>query len=88
VYNARFESAQLSELGAWLPEFERRIKTCAVCGACFSVVRKHAYHPGFAGPYSLKAVLRAIVPQISYESMEVANGADAGTAWESLERGA
>jgi hypothetical protein len=44
-------------------------------------------HPGFAGSFSLKAVLPALVPEMTYESMPVANGQDAGLAWESLIRG-
>ena len=41
----------------------------------------------FDGPYSLKSVLPALVPEMSYEGMEVANGQEAGLAWESLVRG-
>jgi hypothetical protein len=51
------------------------------------VVRNHVYHPRFAGSFSLKAVLPALVPVMTYESMPVANGQDAGLAWESLIRG-
>ena len=50
-------------------------------------MRKHVYHPRFAGSFSLKDVLPALVPQMSYEGMDVANGTDAGLAWESLVRG-
>ena len=32
----------------------------------------------------MKAVLPALVPEMSYEGMEVANGQSAGLAWESL----
>jgi hypothetical protein len=32
-------------------------------------------------------VLPALVPEMSYEGMEVANGQDAGLAWEFLMRG-
>ena len=39
------------------------------------------------GRYSLKAVLPAFVPEMTYEGMAVANGQDAGLAWESLVRG-
>jgi hypothetical protein len=49
-------------------------------------VRNHVYHPAFAGSYSLKAVLPALVPEMTYEGMAVANGQDAGLAWESLLR--
>jgi hypothetical protein len=40
-----------------------------------------------AGSYSIKSVLPALVPEMTYEGMEVANGQDAGLAWESLVRG-
>jgi hypothetical protein len=49
-------------------------------------IRNHVYHPAFAGSYSLKAVLPALVPEMSYDGMAVANGQDAGLAWESLVR--
>jgi predicted RecB family nuclease len=51
------------------------------------VVRNHVYHPAFAGSYSLKAVLPALVPDMTYEGMVVADGTDTGLAWESLIRG-
>jgi|SRR5450759_2906169 len=51
------------------------------------VVRNHVYHPAFAGSFSLKAVLPALVPEMTYDGMEVADGTDAGLAWESLLRG-
>jgi hypothetical protein len=50
-------------------------------------MRKHVYHPAFGGSFSLKAVLPALVPDMTYEGMEVADGTGAGLAWESLVRG-
>lgn len=50
------------------------------------VFRNHVYHPAFAGSYSLKAVLPALVPEMTYDGMTVSNGQDAGLAWESLTR--
>jgi hypothetical protein len=88
VVYAAFESQRLSELAAWLPEFAERIKR--IQGRVFDllpVVRNHVYHPAFAGSYSLKSVLPALVPELTYEGMVVANGQDAGLAWESLVRG-
>ena len=87
VYSA-FESQRLSELGAYLPEFAGRIeKIQARLWDLLPVVRNNVYHPAFAGSYSLKYVLPALVPEMTYESMPVANGQDAGLAWESLVRG-
>jgi hypothetical protein len=51
------------------------------------VVRNHVYHPAFAGSFSLKDVLPALVPEMTYGGMEIANGQDAGLAWESLTGG-
>jgi len=88
VVYAAFESQRLSELAVWLPEFAERIKEIqSRLWDLLPIVRNHAYHPAFAGSYSLKAVLPALVPEMSYDGMEVANGQDAGLAWEALVRG-
>jgi hypothetical protein len=88
VYNAAFESQRLSELASWLPEFADRINNIqARLFDLLPVVRNHVYHPSFAGSYSLKSVLPALVPEMTYDGMLVANGQDAGLAWKSLLRG-
>jgi len=87
AYNAGFESARLSELAAWLPEFAERIKNIqSRLWDLLPVIRNHVYHPAFQGSYSLKYVLPALVPGLSYGGMEVANGQDAGLAWEMMLR--
>ena len=48
------------------------------------VVRKHVYHPAFGGSFSLKAVLPALVPEMTYEGMEVPNGQAAGLTWQAM----
>ncbi len=87
VYSS-FESQRFSDLASWLPEFADRIS--AVQRRLFDllpVVREHVYHPAFAGSYSIKSVLPALAPEMTYDGMQVANGQDAGLAWESLLRG-
>jgi predicted RecB family nuclease len=89
VYNAAFESQRLADLAAWLPEYSARIKKIqARLWDLLPVIRNHVYHPSFGGSYSLKSVLPALIPTMSYAGMTVADGADAGLAWESLVRGA
>jgi predicted RecB family nuclease len=89
VYNAPFESGRLSELAAWLPEFAERIENIQTrLWDLLPVVRNHVYHPVFAGSYSLKSVLPALVPEMSYEGMSVADGRGAGQAWQALVHGA
>ncbi len=88
VYSAGFESQRLSELAAWLPGFSERIrKIQRRLWDLLPVMRNHVYHSAFGGSFSLKAVLPALVPEMTYEGMAVANGQDAGIAWESLVRG-
>ena len=37
-------------------------------------IKKHYYHPGFHGSYSIKSVLPAIVPDLSYDDLEIQGG--------------
>jgi predicted RecB family nuclease len=88
VYNETFESQRLSELTSWPPGFAGRIKKIQRrLWDLLPVMRKHVYHPAFGGSFSLKHVLPALVPDMTYDGMAVANGQDAGLAWESLVRG-
>ena len=88
VYNEQFESQRLWELAGWLPEYTQRIRDIQRrVWDLLPVVRNHVYHPAFGGSFSLKAVLPALVPEMTYEGMEVPNGQAAGLAWESIIRG-
>jgi len=85
VYNQQFEEGRLVELAASLPEFAQRIKGIqARLWDLLPTVRNHVYHPAFLGSYSLKSVLPALVSEMTYDGMEVADGQAAGIAWESL----
>jgi len=85
VYFQQFESGRLSDLALWLPEFLGRInKTQRRLWDLLPIIRNHVYHPAFGGSYSLKSVLPVLVPDMTYEGMEVGDGNAAGLAWESL----
>jgi predicted RecB family nuclease len=87
VYNQQFESERLWELAGWLPEYTDRIRAIQRrLWDLLPVVRNHIYHPAFGGSFSLKAVLPALVPSMTYAGMEVPDGRAAGLAWESLIR--
>lgn len=45
------------------------------------VIKQHYYHPAFGGSFSLKAVLPALVPHLSYDGLEVGNGGAAQLAY-------
>jgi hypothetical protein len=42
------------------------------------IISKHYYHPQFHGSFSLKSVLPAILPEMTYENLEIQEGQLAG----------
>jgi predicted RecB family nuclease len=88
VYNATFESERLRNLAGWLPEYGNRI--AKIQGRLWDLlpfIRENIYHPEFQGSYSLKAVLPALVPDLSYDHLDVSDGGEAGLVWERMVRG-
>lgn len=82
VYNAGFESQRLGELADWLPEHARRIARIQErLWDLWPFIKRHLYHPRFLGSFSIKTVLPALVPGMTYDGMEVAHGDQAGVAW-------
>ncbi len=49
-------------------------------------MRNNVYHPDFAGSFSLKSVLPALVG-MGYKGMPVSNGSEAGMKWGGFVRG-
>jgi len=87
VYSS-FEATRLSDLFQWFPHYTKRIE--AVKGRLWDllqVMRANVYHPAFLGSFSIKNVLPVLVPELSYENMQVADGAEAGLAYEKLVHG-
>jgi hypothetical protein len=79
---------RLNELADWLPEYKERIRNIRErLWDLWPFVKKHVYHPEFGGSFSIKSVLPALVPDLTYDGMEVADGGEAGLAWEQLTRG-
>ena len=52
-----------------------------------SVVQDHIYHPLFKGSFSIKAVLPALVPELSYAGLSIADGDTAITRFARMARG-
>jgi Domain of unknown function(DUF2779) len=88
VYNQGFESKRLEELAGWFPGYADSIAMVqARLWDLLAVIRKHVYHPRFRGSFSLKYVLPALIPEMTYEGMDVSEGEEAGLAWETIVRG-
>ncbi|MGE5752529.1 MAG: DUF2779 domain-containing protein [Deltaproteobacteria bacterium] len=83
AYNAAFEKRVLRELGESLPGLRKRLK--AVADGMIDLMepfkRRDIYHWRMNGSYSLKSVLPVLVPEMSYDDMEISDGAMASEAY-------
>ncbi|MBN1151753.1 MAG: DUF2779 domain-containing protein [Dehalococcoidia bacterium] len=52
-----------------------------------TIIRRDVYHPGFHGKTSLRAVLAAMVPGLSYIDLEIEDAASASASFAYLSRG-
>jgi len=83
VYNAGFEGRVTRELAQAFPDLAPAL--VGIVGRLVDllpIARAHYYHPSQHGSWSLKALLPAAVPDLSYDNLEgVANGAMAVSAF-------
>lgn len=87
VYSS-YESGVLSEFSTLFPKYAKRIEEVRIrLWDLLQVIRSNVYHPQFYGSFSIKNVLPALVPDMSYDDMEVADGTEAGLAYEKLVHG-
>jgi hypothetical protein len=83
AYNASFEAKRIEELARDFPEHAPALS--ALAGRFEDLMKpfqESAYaHPQCHGRFSLKKVLPALVPGMTYEGLAVANGGDAQLAY-------
>jgi len=85
AYYSNFEDRTLRLVAEALPEIAKPVQNVLVRLAdARPIVRDHVYHLDFGGSFSLKAVLPALVPELSYEGMEIAGGMAASYQLERL----
>ena len=81
AYNMAFERGCLERLAVALPDLSEALASVIERLADpLPVVREHVYHPDFCGSFSLKAVLPALVPELSYDGLAIAEGVGASNA--------
>ena len=87
VYNKTFEITRLNEIARDFPEYadetEKLISRIKDLMTPFQ--KKYYYAPEMKGSYSIKAVLPALVPELSYDELEINEGGLASIAYESLQ---
>jgi hypothetical protein len=81
VYSA-YEEAMLRQLVEAFPEFRSAFR--AIRNRLWDlhpVIKEHYYHPAFQGSYSIKSVLPALVPSMSYDDLAIRQGGQAASEY-------
>jgi hypothetical protein len=83
VWNQGFEIPRLKELAEAFPEKSGKIDHIInnIRDLMIPFRDKSIYHWQFNGSYSLKDVLPALVPELSYDNLEISVGGMASSAW-------
>ncbi|MGB6017780.1 MAG: DUF2779 domain-containing protein [Nodosilinea sp.] len=85
VYHKSFESKLLRDLAQTFPEYAEALLSINDRLWDQEDIFKHYYrHPAFLGKTSIKKVLPIVVPGLSYEGLDVQNGAIAQAIWDAM----
>jgi len=87
VYNKTFEITRLNEIARDFPEYADEIEKLIsrIKDLMIPFQKKYYYAPEMKGSYSIKAVLPALVSELSYDNLEINDGGLASIAYESLQ---
>jgi hypothetical protein len=81
VYSS-FEAARIKELIQVLPHLSDELRELLPrIVDLLKLVRAYCYHPEFHGSFSIKSVLPALVPDLSYGDLEINDGGLASVAY-------
>lgn len=70
-----YEKRMIRELAAALPDLSDRLEAIIPRLVDLrTIVKDNVYHPDFHGGFSLKDVLPALVPELGYKDLEIADG--------------
>jgi CRISPR/Cas system-associated exonuclease Cas4 (RecB family) len=87
VYS-HFEETRIKALRDASPDLAERLQAIiARLRNLQEVVERHVYHPKFRGSFSIKKVLPALVPELSYAGLDIADGDTAITRFARMARG-
>jgi predicted RecB family nuclease len=81
VYSS-YEEAMMRQVAEAFPEFRQALSAMTRrLWDLLPVIKEHYYHPGFQGSYSIKFVLPAIVPGMSYRDLLIQDGGQAASEY-------
>jgi CRISPR/Cas system-associated exonuclease Cas4 (RecB family) len=83
AYNSSFETRVFRSIADWFPEYRQRIESLIknVRDLMAPFQRRNIYCWQMQGSYSMKSVLPIMVPELSYDSMEISDGMVAAYAY-------
>ncbi|ABA87540.1 protein of unknown function, DUF2779-containing [Syntrophotalea carbinolica DSM 2380] len=86
TYNQAFEKSVLRELAALFPDLAEAIekRVANVRDLMLPFKKRYIYRWPMRGSYSIKEVLPAMVPELSYEGLDIANGMAAMQAYHEM----
>ena len=87
VYSAAFERAILNNLKIQFPEHSKKIDSILsrIKDLMDVFENRWYYHPAMKGSYSIKNILPALVPELTYQNLQINSGNIAMTVFESLQ---
>jgi hypothetical protein len=85
-YNMSFEKSLISELMELYPQYESALGAIKerIVDLMVPFQKRWYYHPAFQGSYSIKYVLPALIPELSYKDLEIQEGAAASLVYGQL----
>ena len=87
VYSS-FEQTRIKALADRFPDLARPLTALSRRLVDFEkIIRKHIYHPAFAGSFSLKKVVPTLVTDVGYEDLAVRDGSAAIALFAQMARG-
>ncbi|ATX81720.1 protein of unknown function(DUF2779) [Mariprofundus ferrinatatus] len=84
VYNESFEKSRIRELAEAFPDLSDELLALnARVFDLLKIMQKHYYHPSMMGSWSIKSVLPALVPELTYSTLvgSVHDGSEAQVAY-------
>ena len=86
TYNKSFETLRLKEIAEAFPKYKKEIeeRISRIKDLMLPFQKKYYYTYKMQGSYSIKYVLPALIPELSYENLEINEGGLASVAFESL----
>ena len=89
VYNIGFERGKLSELKDLYPQFSKELNNIInrLKDLMVPFQKRWYYTPKMKGSYSIKAVLPALVPELSYQDLEIKEGGTASSTFSQMVKG-